>query len=311
VAEEKQMKAKALKVVQRLMNRGLVEGFERWRDTVVAERQMKENARAEEERRAAVMQRVVKRMQHATLASGLLSWREQVRELRRQQGILENVASRMRNAAVYMAFARWGESAKEVHRQRTEEMQKWGGERKPTLQKIVGRMLHRSLWYAMDLWQENVQTSQQEQAESERQTWQREQIQLQLRMDELLMLLQDARQVCQVIVGFFCSIVGLFRLYGRSFDACASRIPQDCEFSRAKEEERRQNILSRIVRRILNQGKSAAFERWSANVHELARQRGIMDRILRRMLHANLAAGETARVLAACHCAPWAFARVC
>jgi hypothetical protein len=68
-------------------------------------------------------------------------------------------------------------------------------------------------------------------------------------------------------------------------------IPQDCEFSRAKEEERRQNIMSRIVRRMLNQGKAAAFERWSVNLRELARQRSIMDRILRRMLNAKLAAG--------------------
>jgi hypothetical protein len=219
--EEKQMKAKALKVVQRLMNRVLVEGFERWWDRVSEEKQMKANARAEEERRKAVMQRVVKRMQHATLTSGLLRWREQVRELRRQQGILEKVALRMRNAAVNKAFSRWGESPKEVHRQQTEEMQKWGAERQPTLQKIVGWMLHRSLLCAMDLWQKNVQALQQKQAESERQTWQREKMQFQLRVDELLMLLQDARQVCQVIIGFFCSLVGLFSLYGRSFDTCA------------------------------------------------------------------------------------------
>ena len=61
----------------------------------------------------------------------------------------------------------------------------------------------------------------QEALESERQTWQREKMQFQLRVDELLMLLQDARQVCQVIIGFFCSLVGLFSLYGRSFDTCA------------------------------------------------------------------------------------------
>jgi hypothetical protein len=75
-------------------------------------------------------------MQHATLASGLFRWREQVWELRRQQGILEKVASRIRNAAVCMALARWGERAKEVHRQRTEEMQKWGGGRQQTLQNL-------------------------------------------------------------------------------------------------------------------------------------------------------------------------------
>jgi hypothetical protein len=121
-----------------------------------------------------------------------------------------------------MAFARWGERAKEVHRQRTEEMHKWGGGRQQTLQKILGRKLHRILSRAIDLWRENVQALQQAQAE----------------------------------------------------------------------EERRQNIMSRVLRRKLNQGKAAAFQRWSANVLELVRQRGIMDRILRRMLNAKLAAGE-------------------
>jgi hypothetical protein len=59
------------------------------------------------------------------------------------------------------------------------------------------------------------------------------------------------------------------------------------------EEERRQNIVSRVVRRMLNQAQAGAFERWSTNVSELARQRDIMDRILRRMLNANMSAGQS------------------
>ena len=67
------------------------------------------------------------------------------------------------------------------------------------------------------------------------------------------------------------------------------------------EEERRQNIVSRVVKRVLNQAQAGALERWSTTVLELARQRGIMDRILRRMLNAKMAAGQTAvGVLAAC-----------
>ncbi len=47
--------------------------------------------------------------------------------------------------------------------------------------------------------------------------------------------------------------------------------------------------------------QTAALERWSTNVSELARQRNIMDRILRRMLDAKMAAGQTAvGELAAC-----------
>ncbi len=43
-AEEKQMKSKALKVVQRLMNGALVSSFERWRDHVIEEKQMESKA---------------------------------------------------------------------------------------------------------------------------------------------------------------------------------------------------------------------------------------------------------------------------
>ena len=50
-------------------------------------------------------------------------------------------------------------------------------------------------------------------------------------------------------------------------------------------EERRQNIIVRIVKRMLNQTKAAAFERWKATVCELARQRNIMLRIVKRMLN--------------------------
>jgi hypothetical protein len=78
------------------------------------------------------------------------------------------------------------------------------------------------------------------------------------------------------------------------------------------EEVRRQRIMSRIVRRMLNQAQAAALERWTTNVRELARQREIMDRILRRILKAKVAAGQTVvGVLGACPCAPWAFARAC
>ena len=55
--------------------------------------------------------------------------------------------------------------------------------------------------------------------------------------------------------------------------------------------------MSKIVQRMLNQAQAAAFERWRANVSELARQRGIMERILRRMLNAKMSAG-----MYACNC---------
>ena len=44
-------------------------------------------------------------------------------------------------------------------------------------------------------------------------------------------------------------------------------------------EERRQNVILRIVKRMLNQAKAAAFELWKATVCELARQRSLLPRL--------------------------------
>ena len=44
IIEEKQMKKKALKVVQRMLNGALVWSFERWRDNIIEEKQLKSKA---------------------------------------------------------------------------------------------------------------------------------------------------------------------------------------------------------------------------------------------------------------------------
>jgi hypothetical protein len=44
IIEEKQMKKKALKVVQRMLNGDLVSSFERWRDNIIEEKQLKSKA---------------------------------------------------------------------------------------------------------------------------------------------------------------------------------------------------------------------------------------------------------------------------
>ena len=44
IIEEKQMKNKALRVVQRMLNGALVSAFERWRDHIIEEKQLKSKA---------------------------------------------------------------------------------------------------------------------------------------------------------------------------------------------------------------------------------------------------------------------------
>ena len=44
IIEKKQMKNKALRVVQRMLNGALVSAFERWRDHIIEEKQLKSKA---------------------------------------------------------------------------------------------------------------------------------------------------------------------------------------------------------------------------------------------------------------------------
>jgi hypothetical protein len=97
VVEERQMKAKALKVVQRLMNRALVQGFERWRDSVVEERQMKA--------------KVVQRLMNRALVQGFERWRDSVVEERQMKAKALRVVQRLMKSCIAYAFGRWTEHA--------------------------------------------------------------------------------------------------------------------------------------------------------------------------------------------------------
>jgi hypothetical protein len=66
IIEEKQMKKKALKVVQRLMNGALFSAFEGWRDHIMEEKHMRAKAR-----------KVVQRLMNATLVHAFEGWRDQ------------------------------------------------------------------------------------------------------------------------------------------------------------------------------------------------------------------------------------------
>ena len=97
--EEKQMKAKALKVVQRLVNRAFVEGFERWREHAVEEKQMKAKAL-----------RVVQRLMRLVLAKGfdqLLAYYDYRVAMKVLLMRLEPVRERQARLIVANLFGRW------------------------------------------------------------------------------------------------------------------------------------------------------------------------------------------------------------
>ena len=110
VVEGKRMKAKALKVMQRLMSRGLVEGFERWRDKAAEEKQMKAKAR-----------KVVQRLMNGSLVAAFERWRDSIDEksqslehTSKAEILLMIVDSRMRNASRLKAFGTWSQRLTEL-----------------------------------------------------------------------------------------------------------------------------------------------------------------------------------------------------
>ncbi len=106
------MKAKALKVVQRLMNSALVGCFERWHDQVVQEKQMKARA-------LKVVQRLMNRTQEVAglkaraqckcVVAALAAWIGHVKELKRLRNVAQKVLLRWFRRALAMVFIMWHE----------------------------------------------------------------------------------------------------------------------------------------------------------------------------------------------------------
>jgi hypothetical protein len=90
------MKAKALKVVQRLMNRVLVQGFERWRDQADEEKQMKAKAL-----------KVVQRLMKNCIASAFGRWIEHAVQEKELDLKSLRVVCRRRRLDLYIPFVSW------------------------------------------------------------------------------------------------------------------------------------------------------------------------------------------------------------
>ena len=90
------MKAKALKVVQRLMNSALVEGFERWRDQAAEEKQMKAKAR-----------KVVQRLMRSCIAYAFGRWTEHAVQEKESDLKSLRAVRRRRRLDLYISFVSW------------------------------------------------------------------------------------------------------------------------------------------------------------------------------------------------------------
>jgi hypothetical protein len=106
-AEDKQMKTKALKVVQRLMNSALGVCFERWHDQVVQEKQMKAKAL-----------KVVQRLMNSALVLGFDIWKDWQSERNRTRVVLAKALTRMMNIAISAAFCSWKLQANRIRKLR-------------------------------------------------------------------------------------------------------------------------------------------------------------------------------------------------
>jgi hypothetical protein len=129
VIDQKQMKAKALKVVRRLVNRALVEGFERWREHAVEEKQMQAKAL-----------KVVRRLVIRALVEGFKRWRFRYAEHRELVGKSKRMLARLQRRAGAVCVIAW-------RRRVVGEARKRG-----IIQRAVSRLFWRRLSQSFDGW---------------------------------------------------------------------------------------------------------------------------------------------------------------
>ena len=96
VIEKWQIKAKALKLVQRLMSLALVQGFERWRDSGVEGKEMKAKAR-----------KVVQRLMNMQKVRAWERWLTNTQEQKRLRAAGSKVVMKMANATLFRAYHSW------------------------------------------------------------------------------------------------------------------------------------------------------------------------------------------------------------
>ena len=145
VVEKKTMAAKAVKVVYRWVHRCVRQAMDAWHGSTV-----------KEARKRTLMQRAALRMKRAGMFAAFARWQENIREKRAMVAKSLRVLMRWRKQAAVRCLGVW-------RRLTAEEVQKG-----QMMGQIIRRMLHRSLSFAMDLWQHNVQALKQEQAEEGR-----------------------------------------------------------------------------------------------------------------------------------------------
>jgi len=102
------------------------------------------------------MQRGALRMKGAGMFAALARWREYIQEKKTMVAKSMWVMRRWAKQSALRCLGAWSQYSKAEVQQRQ------------VMQKTVGRMLHRSISFAMDLWQKKVQEFQRDKSEEER-----------------------------------------------------------------------------------------------------------------------------------------------
>ena len=92
--------SKALKVVRRMLNGALVSTFERWRDQIIKEKQMKSKAL-----------KVVQRIMIGTLVQVFELWRDNTTEQKQMMKKARKVVHRIMNTTLVQVFELWRDKA--------------------------------------------------------------------------------------------------------------------------------------------------------------------------------------------------------
>ena len=146
-AEARGFKAKALKVVQRLMSRVLGEDFERWRDHVADVRQEQVMMMKDVQ----LLVKVLQPLMNSALVGCFECWCEHAAEEKQARAKTLNLVQQLMNIALGGCFERWRDHVAERRQEMVKTIKdvQW-------LVKVVQRLMSRELMKCLQLWQDSV-----------------------------------------------------------------------------------------------------------------------------------------------------------
>ena len=283
-AEEEQEAARRrilARVTGKIMHRKLAQPFDRWCEMVEEAKAMR-----------VVLARAVGKMMRRQLAGAFERWFETWREASEQRAVVNRALRKLMNRQVSQAFDRWCEAweeaaemrlklrrslAKMINRRLSNAFEHWSGlvaDKKHcelVIRRTLVKMVKRQLFAAFDRWVEAVEETKRMRRVVEKiaRRWSR--LDLSAAFEGWWQAMHDRKHKSFVV----CPKCG--------FDA------RNPDGNLEMEEKRREALVRRAVKRMLNRVVADAFGRWREMWEEIAAQRAAVARAIGKMKYRQTA----------------------